>query len=83
MMRDRLLPKRRNDSRPDTIDAATLETDIALALSVISSEVASDSLKRDLSNWSNMAASNTSSNSNTANSNGSNTNTNQQINSNR
>ncbi|MGH9818602.1 MAG: hypothetical protein ACRD43_00430, partial [Pyrinomonadaceae bacterium] len=52
--------------KPDTDDAATLETEIALALAVAGDPPASESLKKDLTDWANAA--NTASNSNATNS---------------
>ena len=61
--------------KPDSDDAATLDTEIALALAVIANAPASESLRTDLANWANAAnAAKANSNMSAANSNTANTN---------
>jgi hypothetical protein len=74
--------------KPNDDDAATLDTEIALALAVINSGPATESLRKDLTDWANAAPANTAANSNSSNSNnavgtGNSATSNQQVNSNR
>ena len=68
--------------KQDSDDAATLDTEIALALAVIANAPASESLRTDLANWAN-AANAVKANSNTSAVNSNTANTNQAVNANR
>jgi hypothetical protein len=68
--------------KPDSDDAATLDTEIALALAVIANAPASESLRTDLANWAN-AANAVKANSNTSTVNSNTANTNKAVNANR